>query len=146
MSKIKLLLLAIDLILIHTVDSSNVHYITPSPDTQCPAGESCLTLPTLAANSRQYFHSNTTVVFLEGSHTLDSELIASNINGPLMLLTNGSGTASIRCSGRLEFFRSLGYISVDWSSLIAASRLSLWISSVWRIPDFLAEKAIQHSI
>ena len=105
MSKIKLLLLAIDLILIHTVDSSNVHYITPSPDTQCPAGESCLTLPTLAANSRRYFHSNTTVFFLEGSHTLDSELIVSNINGPLVLLTNGSATASISCSGRLEFFQ-----------------------------------------
>ena len=73
MSKIALLLLVTDLILIQTVDSSNVHYITPSPATQCP-GESCLTLSTLAANSGDYFDSNTTLVFLEGSHTLDLEL------------------------------------------------------------------------
>ena len=108
MSKIKLLLLVTDLILVHAaaVDSSNVHYITPSPTTQCP-GEFCLTLSTLAANSSEYIDSNTTLVFLEGSHTLNSELVVSNINGSLMLSTNGSGTVTVICisgGASLEFF------------------------------------------
>ena len=110
MSKIKLLLLVTHLILFMvTVDSrlsSIVHYITPSSTTQCPAGESCLTLSTLAANSSDYFDSNTTLVFLEGSHTLDSELVVSNINGSLVIVsTNGPGTAAITCSDEasLEF-------------------------------------------
>ena len=105
MPKIKLILLVIGLILIHIVDSSNVHYIIPSSTTQCPAEESCLNISTLVANSRNYFGSNTTMVFLEGSHILDSELVVSNIDGSLTLSTNGSGTAAISCndSGNLEF-------------------------------------------
>ena len=104
MSRIKLLLAVIDLILIHTVSSSNVHYITPSSTAWCP-GESCLTLSTLAANSSNYLDSNTTIVFLEGSHILDSDLVVSNIDGSLTLSTNGSGTAAISCNdgGSLEF-------------------------------------------
>ena len=105
MPKIKLTLLVIGLILIHIVDSSNVHYIIPSSITQCPAEESCLSISTLVANSSNYFGSNTTIVFLEGSHILDSELVVSNIDGSLTLSTNGSGTAAISCndSGSLEF-------------------------------------------
>ena len=100
MSKIKLLLLIIDLVLIHTVDSSNVYHITPSPTAWCP-GESCLTLSILAANSSDYLDSNTTLVFLEGSHTLDSELnIVLNTTGSVILSTNGSGIAAITCSSR----------------------------------------------
>ena len=106
MPKLKLLLVVIDLILIHTctVDSSNVYYITPLSTAQCPE-EFCLTLSTLVANSSNYCGSNTTMVFLEGSHTLDSELVVSNIDGSLTLSTNGSGTVAISCndSGSLEF-------------------------------------------
>ena len=106
MSKLKLFLLVIDLILIRAVISSNVHYVIPSPTTQCP-DEPCLTLSILAANSNVYFDSNATMIFLEGSHILESRLVVSNIDGSLVLLTNSSGTVAIICSGRasLEFFR-----------------------------------------
>ena len=111
MTKMKLLslVIAIGLILIHRVDSSNVYYVTPSPASQCP-GEPCLTLSTLAANSTSssiYFDSNITLIFLEGSHTLDSELVVSDMDRFVMLSIpgNGPGTAAvIQCSGegRLE--------------------------------------------
>ena len=82
---------------------NNVHYIIPSPNVQCPE-ESCLTLITLATNSSRFFDTDTTIVFLEGNHTLDSELIVSDISGSLMLLTNG--TVAIFCSdgANLNFY------------------------------------------
>ena len=83
-----------------------MQYITPSPIIQCP-GELCLTLSALAANSSDFFDSNTTLVFLEGNHTLDLDLVVSNISGSLMLSTDGLGTAAIiRCSSEasLKFF------------------------------------------
>ena len=94
------------LVIIHTVESGNVHFITPSPSTQC-SGESCLNLATLTANSENHiFSSNTTLVLLEDHHSLHSKLVLSNINGSITLSTNGSGTAAIICSGKggLEFF------------------------------------------
>ena len=102
-------LLFTHLILIHTVDSARdyVYFITPSSTTQY-AGESWLTLSTLATNSSGYFsslHTNTTVIFLEGNHTFDSELVISNISGSLILLYNGLGTAAIICNNEasMEF-------------------------------------------
>ena len=102
MSKIKLFLLVT---LIHTVDCDNVHYITPWHPCPGSVWESCITLSTLAANTSDYLDSNTTLLFLEGSHTLNSKLVVSNSNGFLMLSTNGSGTVSIVCSDKasLEF-------------------------------------------
>ena len=68
--------------LIHNVimDGNNVHYIVPSPDNQC-AGESCLTLSMLAADNDKsiYIDSNATMIFLEGNHTLDSELFGAHM-------------------------------------------------------------------
>ena len=95
------------LLLVHTVDSSRVHYITPSPTTECP-GESCLTLATLATKTSSYFDAsvNTTFVFLEGQHVLDSDLVVSNIfNVSLMLSDNSSGYATTNCGvyANLEF-------------------------------------------
>ena len=85
-----------NLILIHTSGdiSNNVHYIIPSPNVPCPE-ESCLTLSTLADNS-SYIDTDTTIIFLDGNHTLDSGLTISNIHRSLMLLTNG--TVAIFCN------------------------------------------------
>ena len=94
MSEIKFLLVAIDLILIHTVDGRSVHYITQqyTSGSLCPGGP-CLNLPTLAANINNYLNSNTTIVFQpQGGHYLASDLVVSNIDGSLTLSTNGSRT------------------------------------------------------
>ena len=135
MSKIKLLLLVIDLIFIHTVDSSNVHYITP---TQCPVEESCLTLSTLAANISNYVNSNTTIVFLEGNHILDSGLVVSNIDGSLTLSTNGSGTAAIICSDRSLKFKNINQLQISGLELIGCS------SKVERVDQFTLEDSKLH--
>ena len=131
MSKVTLLLRFMHLLLIHTIECGNVHYVKPLPTTQCPE-QSCLTLSTLAANSSDYFDPNTTVVFLEGKHTLDSDLFVSKINGSLTLLPNGSDSVAIICSrnttlvfvditqlqiSRLEFMRCSSKVElVDWFS------------------------------
>ena len=138
MSETKLLLLVIDLIFIHTVDSSNVHYITP---TQCPVEESCLTLSTLAANINNYLNSNTTVVFLEGNHFLDSGLVVSNIDGSLTLSTNGSGTAAIICSDRVRpslKFKNINQLQISGLEFIGCS------SKVERVDQFTLEDSRFH--
>ena len=136
MSKTKLLLLVIDLIFIHTVDSSNVHYITP---TQCPVEESCLTLSTLAANISNYLNSNTTIVFLEGNHILDSGLVVSNIDGSLTLSTNGSGTAAIVCSENVSLeFSNITKLQISGLEFIGCS------SKVERVDQFTLEDSRFH--
>ena len=115
------LLLVLDLLLLHTVSGSKLHHITSSPISQCPTGESCLTLSMFAANTSSYLDLNTTLVLLAGNHILDSQLLVSNVDEFLIILsTNSSVTASITCRsnailkfinithmhiGRLEFIR-----------------------------------------
>ena len=144
MSKIKLLVLIIDLILIHTaitVDiSSNVHHVTSSSTSQC-SEESCLTLSMLAANSSNYLDSNTmvTMAFLEGNHTLDSELVVSNIDGSLMLSTYGSGTTAIICSGGASLvFRNITLLQINGLKFIRCS------SKVEHVDQFTLENSRFH--
>ena len=105
LSKIEHLLLILDLIFVHIAGGSysKVHYITPSPNTQCPTGESCLTLSMLSANISNFLDSNTALIFLAGNHTLDLELYVSNIDEFLRLSTNVSVAASVTCSGNASF-------------------------------------------
>ena len=74
------------------------HYITPAPTFLCPAGESCLTLSTLAANISHHIESNTTLIFLAGNHTLDMDFTVTDMNEFQMLSLNDSVTAHIFCS------------------------------------------------
>ena len=77
---------------------SVLHHITPSPSLDCPKGESCLNLTTLAANTNNYTDSNGTVlVFLAGNHFLDLDFSIMNITF-LRLLTNCSEVSTITCS------------------------------------------------
>ena len=78
-------------------------YITPSSSIQCPA-ESCLTLSKLALNSSSWLSSNTTLFFLGGTHTLDTELFISSIN-TFFMLTNSTreGTHVVVCQNRASF-------------------------------------------
>ena len=132
MSRIKLLLMIIDLILIYTVDSSNVHYIMPLPTTPCPE-QSCLTLSILVANTSNHFDSTTTIVFLEGFHTLDSGLVVSNIDGSIMLSTITSGTAIV-CSERGSLkFKNITQVQIKGLEFIGCS------SKIELVDQFLLE-------
>ena len=91
----------------HIVCGSRVYHITPSPAVQCPTGESCLTLSVLAASMSTYFHSNMTLVFLEGSHTLDSELSISDSTF-LKVSSNHPNSTDITC----ESSASLSFVNI----------------------------------
>ena len=75
-------------------------YITPSSTTLlCPAvGEHCLTLSALVTNISHYIESNTTLIFLAGSHNLDMDFTVTEVNELQMLSLNISVNASIICS------------------------------------------------
>ena len=76
------------------------HHITPDPlaNLDCPMGESCLNLSTFAANASNYTDSKgTTLIFLAGNHTLDSDFSVSNVT-LLKLLTNCSKMPTITCN------------------------------------------------
>ena len=96
------LILAFEILLIHTVVGNDIFHIEPSPDSECLGGEPCLTLSTMDSSINL---SNTTLIFQEGNHVVDTDLTVSNIEF-LTLLTNDSATASITCSPRanLKFF------------------------------------------
>lgn len=90
---LKFLLIAI---LADKVVSNQIMYITLPPVSQCPNGESCLTLSTLAANTTNFLNSNTTLIIQPGNHIIKRALIVSHIEH-LTLYTNGPATASITC-------------------------------------------------
>ena len=63
--------------------TKHTYYITPTPDTKCPA-EPCHTLSQYADHYFQNISSNTTLVFLPGDHTLNRTIsigIVSNFKG-----------------------------------------------------------------
>ena len=63
----------------HYSASSEIYHISSTLES-CPVdGEPCVTLSQFAANSSQYLQSNTTLVLLEGSHTLDTQLTVEGI-------------------------------------------------------------------
>ena len=80
-----------------SANSQQVHYyITPSLSVHCP-GDSCRTLPQLAANSTSYLgnETNISLTFLPGNHSLDGELSLSHADNFSMTKVIG-GTPSLR--------------------------------------------------
>ena len=108
-----LLLVTIALLVgVYSTDASRVYHIIPSQAAQCPAGESCVTLSTRAANANDYIDSNTTMIFLGGRHTLNSNFSVST-NAFLRLSTSDSDTVTITCRvGTDMLFNNFNYIQV----------------------------------
>ena len=71
-----------------------VLYVRPSPLVPCPA-EPCHTLSEYAHNVSHYFTSNTTLIFLSGTHELDTSLTVSGLTS-LQLLGNTSEPTSCK--------------------------------------------------
>ena len=90
-----------------SVNSQAHYYITPSLSVHCP-GDTCLTLPQLAANSTSYLgnETNVSLAFLPGNHSLDGELSLSHAdNFSMTKVIGGNGTVFIKCgsqSGRFN--------------------------------------------
>ena len=74
--------------------ADSVLYVRPSPLVHCPA-EPCHTLSEYALNVSHYFTSNTTLIFLSGTHELDTNLTVSGLTS-LQLLGNTSEPTSCK--------------------------------------------------
>ena len=92
------------IIIFFNIVSSEVYYITPSPNDSCTE-EPCLTLSQLAANSSVYFNSNTTLLFSSGNHFLDTEILIKSVN-EISMLSNFSSPLSttITCDQQFVLF------------------------------------------
>ena len=93
--------------------------------TDCSGGEPCLNLSTIAANTSNYLNSNTTLIFQQGSHYLDSELSVSDEELSLELSRHPSSkSASIVCrgNGRL-IFSNISRLSIRRLSFVGCSAI-----------------------
>ena len=93
--KIELVAVSLALVLLFQLSiADSVLYVRPSPLVPCPA-EPCQTLSEYAHNVSHYFTSNTTLIFLSGTHELDTNLTVSGLTS-LQLLGNTSEPTSCK--------------------------------------------------
>ena len=86
--------------------ASEVYYITTNSTDICPV-QPCLTLPQFAANSSHYLYSNTTLVFLPGTHYLSTEnLTLSNVDNFIMKSENSTAQVQCRSDSRMHLSQS----------------------------------------
>ena len=84
--------------------AQNTYYVLPTPDTPCSAPEpgDCCVLSECVEQLDKYFASNTTLVFLPGSHILSTSLRVEGVNN-LTLIGDSSFlptvTSRITCIG-----------------------------------------------
>ena len=83
--------------------AENVYCVTPTATScsSCPHDSTnCTTLSEYAKEAKLYFTSNTTMVFLPGDHTLDTNITAANIARLTMRGESSSGNrATVVCDG-----------------------------------------------
>ena len=114
---LKLLKILVLCTIIHTcaVSSNKVYYITqPSIIDVCPESESCITFSTLVANTSNFLDTNTTLIFLKGNHTLDTDLNMRDIDHYVKLSGTNSDSVSIICtSGASLNFNNITQLQIS---------------------------------
>lgn len=96
------------------LDLSEVYIMSTAPDEQCHIGQDpCITLSHFAANFNSYHNltSNMSLVFLPGNHSLQLELLATDIS-TISLHSNSNSflPTKIKC----EFLGSFDFHSITW--------------------------------
>ena len=102
-----------------------LHVRPTSTNTSCPT-HPCHTLSEYAQDPSQYFNdSNLTIQFLPGNHTLDINLIITNIN---QLEIHGAVLPTrVVCDSRVGFtFSNISKLSIDGLAFVACARSSLF--------------------
>ena len=83
--------------------AENVYCVAPTAASClfCPHNSThCATLSEYAQEAEWYFTSNTTVLFLQGNHTLDTNITVANVTNLTMRGKSSSGNrATVVCSG-----------------------------------------------
>ena len=116
--KIDLLPVSLAFVLLFQLSiADSVLYVRPSPLVPCPA-EPCHTLSEYAHNVSHYFTSSTTLIFLSGTHELDTNLTVSGLTS-LQLLGSTSEPTSCKvvCT-------QPAYVNVSNVAHVAISALS----------------------
>ena len=84
-------------------------YVRSNASTACPV-KSCLTLNEYANDSVKYFTSDTSFVFLDGEHYLDSALWVQNKTNISMRGTNVNVTIVLRSNAYFKFTESQEFV------------------------------------
>jgi len=108
--------------------AESVYCVTPSVTScsSCPHNSAnCTTLSEYAQEAGLYFTSNTTMVFLQGNHTLDTNITVTNISRLTMSGESSSGNrATVVCSGSVGLsFTSMLEFKIDSLAFTSCSRL-----------------------
>ena len=93
-------------VIMSACSAQSTYYVKPTPDTVCPTMP-CLTLSLCVEWANDHlFPSNTTLVFLPGDHSLESNLSIVNASKLVMLAGNSTylpKTTTIVCNGLIAF-------------------------------------------
>ena len=106
--------------------AENLYCVTPTATTcsSCPCNTHCATLSEYAQGAELYFTSNTTMVFLPGDHTLDTNITVANVSRLTMRGESSSGNrAIVVCSGSVGLrFTSMVEFKIDSLAFTSCSR------------------------
>ena len=107
--------------------AENVYCVTPTVTScsSCPHNSTnCTTLSEYAQEAELYFTSNTTMVFLPGDHTLDTNITVANVARLTMRGESSSGNgATIVCSGSVGLsFTSMVELKIHSLAFTSCSR------------------------
>ena len=105
----------------------NVYCVTPTAAScsSCPHNSiHCATLSEYAQEAELYFTSNTTIVFLPGDHTLDSNITVANVASlTLHGESSSDNKAMVVCSGSIGLsFTSIVNFKIDFLTISSCSR------------------------
>ena len=102
--------------------------VTPSStNVTCPTENTCLALSEYAQNHSEYFnHSNITLQFLPGNHTLDVDLTITSIQTQYLEIlgnTTSPTPSTVICSDKVGFeFRDILKVRVSDMTFISCGR------------------------
>ena len=107
--------------------AENVYCVTPTATScsSCPHNSThCATLSEYAQEAELYFTSNTTMVFLLGDHTLDTNITVANVTRLTMHGESSSGNrATVVCSGSVGLsFTSIVDFKINFLTFASCSR------------------------
>ena len=126
--------------------AENVYCVTPTASScsSCPQNIHCATLSEYAQEAGKYFTSNTTIVFLPGDHTLDTNITVANVAKLTMHGQSTSGDrATVVCSGSVGFcFMSMVDFKIDYLAFRSCSRRYIIASVIPDIPRAIVQVAL----
>ena len=106
--------------------AENVYCVTPTATScsSCPHNTHCATLSEYAQEAELYFTSNTTMVFLPGDHTLDTNITVVNVARLTMCGESSSGNrATVVCSRSVGLsFISMVEFKIDSLAFTSCNR------------------------